>query len=197
MCGKRHRCLHRGGLANGNVTNQHVHGLFRCSSNWPPSLPCCQCYIGVAAQPILNFVTFIRALEQCCGVVVGITLFENRFNSLVQAHLESGSLPLPFVISGRYAGYALVEIRNLPFIFVDIHRSIYSDSVKPVWYTGMGLDAIASAPCFYIRRASLGLHHQPAVHTIITQLLRFPLAPEVMPQTNTRWRQLIILIYEA
>jgi hypothetical protein len=119
---------------------------------------------GVAAQSslpdelsslILNFVTFIRALEQCCGVVVGTTLFENRFNSLVQAHLESGSLPLPFVISGRYAGYALVEIRNLPFIIVDIHQSIYSDSVKPVWYTGMELDAIASASCFYVRRASL------------------------------------------
>lgn len=101
--------------------------------------------LGQVGQPnelhtvAINLVYFFRTLGGAIGVSIGGTIFQNRWQTLVNRRIANGDIPLADVIRGQDAEAAFDSISRLPADIVRIYRLIYGQSLQAVWYTCLAL----------------------------------------------------------
>lgn len=117
--------------------------------------------LGQVGQPdelhtvAINLVYFFRTLGGALGVAIGGTIFQNRWQTLVDRRIANGDISPTNAIRGQDAEAAFDSISGFPANVARTYRLIYGQSLKPVWYTCMALVLVGLATTLVIRPTNL------------------------------------------
>jgi fucose permease len=99
----------------------------------------------------INIFTFFRSLGQTFGIAVGGVVFQNKFGQEVADH----NVPVAYRIPSRDTESAFAVIGAFPADVGRDYRQIYAKSLQTLWYTGVGVAAVALLTSLLVRSASL------------------------------------------
>jgi hypothetical protein len=86
-----------------------------------------------AISVVTGMAAFFTSLGQVCGVSVGGTIFQNRWEMLTDRRVKAGTIPTRFVIEARDAEGAGDIIKALPVVVRRAYEDIMAESIKTVW----------------------------------------------------------------
>ncbi|KAF2465362.1 MFS general substrate transporter [Lindgomyces ingoldianus] len=103
-----------------------------------------------------TMVSFFTSLGEAFGVGIGGSIFQNRWERLVQRYVRTEALKSEFVIGSRAAEGPVERIKGLPSEVQEVYREVMAGSLRTLWITFAVLSAVRSFVSLAQRNLSLG-----------------------------------------